>query len=92
MHKIITATALALALAAVGTGTSKCTVGKGPTPNESQGIVQRIEHIPANDETVLYLRMNDGSTETDTMVTSALDWEHCNVGAAWPGCLKSHGG
>jgi hypothetical protein len=84
--------ALTLTLAAVGGGASKCTVGKGSTPNESQGTVTQIEHHPANDETVLYLRLNNGTTDTDTMVTSAHDWDHCGIGATWPACLKSHGG
>lgn len=89
MHKIISATALALTLAAVGGGVGQC---KGPTPNENQGTVTQIEHHPANDETVLYLRLTDGSTDTDTMVTSAHDWDACGIGATWPACLKSHGG
>lgn len=88
MNKLGIAT-LALAMAI---GLSGCKFGNGPTPNENQGTVTQIEHHPANDETVLYLRLTDGSTDTDTMVTSAHDWDACGIGATWPACLKSHGG
>jgi hypothetical protein len=92
MHKIITATALALTLAAVGTGASECKVGSPSAPDGTQGTVTGIEHHPANDETVLFIQLDaehGNKASTDTMVTSGHDWDYCNVGAAWPQCLKS---
>lgn len=88
-YKII---ALVPALALVLMGASKCNIGK-PTPADgTQGTVTGIEHHIANDETVLFIQLDaehGGKPDTDTMVTSKHDWDYCNVGAAWPQCLKS---
>lgn len=84
-YKII---ALVPALALVLMGVSGCP----SAPDGTQGTVTGIEHHPANDETVLFIQLDaehGNKASTDTMVTSGHDWDYCNVGAAWPQCLKS---
>lgn len=91
-YKIVSFVALVPAVALVLMGASECKVGSPSAPDGTQGTVTGIEQHPANDETVLFIQLDaehGGKASTDTMVTSQHDWDYCNVGAAWPQCLKS---